>query len=307
MAENLHDPAEALLQSYSASGGINYIDAASTLPSRPAIDIACGELLSLLFPGFRGDPVSRDGELPDLTRSRIRTLHARLHPEMCKSLAREGHHAVEPEADRILSEFFAKLADLREMLWTDLDAAFEGDPAATSFEEIILAYPSLEAIAIQRMAHILYLAKLPLIPRMMTEWAHGRTGIDIHPGAKIGSHFFIDHGTGVVIGETTEIGSHVKVYQGVSFIARSLSAGRALRGQKRHPTVEDHVAIYAGTTVMGGDTVVGAGSTIGANVFLTHSVPPHSLVSYQEKEIAIVPKRERSANAGKQEERIDAR
>ena len=132
------------------------------------------------------------------------------------------------------------------MLWTDIDAAYEGDPAATSFEEIILAYPSLEAIAIQRMAHILYLADLPLIPRMMTEWAHGRTGIDIHPGAQIGSHFFIDHGTGVVIGETTKIGSHVKLYQGVSFMRALLSAGRALReGGKRHPTVEDHVAIYA--------------------------------------------------------------
>ena len=193
------------------------------------------------------------------------------------------------------------------MLFTDLDAAYEGDPAAGSFEEIILAYPSLEAIAIQRMAHILYLARLPLIPRMMTEWAHSRTGIDIHPGARIGSHFFIDHGTGVVIGETTQIGSHVKLYQGVSFIARSLSAGRALRGQKRHPTVEDHVAIYAGTTVMGGDTIVGAGSTIGANVFLTRSVPPHSLVSYQEKEIAIVPKRERSATIEKQEQHLKSR
>jgi serine O-acetyltransferase len=300
MDETSNHPAEALLRSYSASGGINYIDAASTLPSRAVVDTACGDLLSLLFPGFRGDPVSRDGELPDLTRGRIRSLHARLHPEMCKSLARrEGNQPVEPEADRILSDFFSKLAAVREMLWTDLDAAYEGDPAATSFEEIILAYPSLEAIAIQRMAHILYLAKLPLIPRMMTEWAHGRTGIDIHPGAKIGSHFFIDHGTGVVIGETTQIGSHVKLYQGVSFIARSLSAGRALRGTKRHPTVDDHVAIYAGTTVMGGDTVVGAGSTIGANVFLTHSVPPHSLVSYQEKEIAIVPKRERPAGSDK--------
>ena len=163
---------------------------------------------------------------PTLTRSRMRALHARLHPEMCKSLARrEGNDAVEPEADRILADFFSKLAEVREMLWTDLDAAYEGDPAATSFEEIILAYPSLEAIAIQRMAHILYLADLPLIPRMMTEWAHGRTGIDIHPGAQIGRHFFIDHGTGVVIGETTKIGSHVKLYQGVSFIARSLSGG----------------------------------------------------------------------------------
>ena len=146
--------------------------------------------------------------------------------------------------------------------------AYEGDPAATTYEEIILAYPSLEAIAIYRMAHLLY-GKVPLIPRIMTEWAHSRTGIDIHPGAQIGSHFFIDHGTGVVVGETTQIGSHVKLYQGVSFIARSLGAGQALRGKKRHPTIEDGVCIYAGTTIMGGDTVIGANSTIGANVFLT--------------------------------------
>ena len=162
---------------------------------------------------------------------------------------------------------------MRRILWTDIDAAYEGDPAAQSFEEIILAYPSLEAIAIYRMAHVLY-GKVPLIPRIMAEWAHSRTGIDIHPGAKIGSHFFIDHGTGVVIGETTEIGSNVRLYQGVSFIAKTLGAGRALRGKKRHPTVEDNVTIYAGTSVMGGDTVIGAGSTIGANVFLTQSVPP---------------------------------
>ena len=143
--------------------------------------------------------------------------------------------------------------------------------------------PALEAIAIYRMAHLLY-GKVPLIPRIMTEFGHAvRTGIDIHPGAEIGSHFFIDHGTGVVVGETTQIGSHVKLYQGVSFIARSLGAGQALRGKKRHPTIEGGVCIYAGTTIMGGDTVIGANSTIGANVFLTKSVPPHSLVSYPKK------------------------
>ena len=196
--------------------------------------------------------------------------------------------------------FFKELPDVRRLLWTDIDAAYEGDPAATTYEEIILAYPALEAIAIYRMAHLLY-GKVPLIPRIMTEWAHSRTGIDIHPGAKIGSHFFIDHGTGVVVGETTEIGSHVKLYQGVSFIARSLSAGKALRGKKRHPTIEDGVCIYAGTTIMGGDTVIGANSTIGANVFLTKSVPPNSLVYYEEKEVAIVPKRKHKPAATRDE------
>ena len=291
------DPAEALLRTYSAVGGINYLDAAATLPSRPAIDAACVELLSLLFPGFHGEPVIHPGDLPDVTRSRLRSLHARLQPEMCKSLARRGHSgSVEPDADRILNDFFSKIAEVREMLWTDIDAAYEGDPASTSFEEIILAYPSLEALAIQRLAHVLYQADLPLIPRMMTEWAHGRTGIDIHPGAQIGSHFFIDHGTGVVIGETCVIGSHVKLYHGVTLGARSFQKdeeGHIKKGGKRHPNVEDNVTIYPNSTVLGGETVIGARSTIGGNVFLTQSVPPDSLVAYDAKQFQVMLKRTR--------------
>ncbi|HEV8423065.1 MAG TPA: serine O-acetyltransferase [Chthoniobacterales bacterium] len=297
------DPTEALLRTYSADGGINYLDAAATLPSRPAIDTACVELLSLLFPGFHGAAVVHPGDLPDLTRSRLRSLHARLHPEMCKSLARRGRNgSVEPDADRILRDFFSKLAAVREILWTDIDAAFEGDPASTSFEEIILAYPSLEAIAIQRMAHILYQSDLPLIPRMMTEWAHSRTGIDIHPGAKIGSYFFIDHGTGVVIGETCEIGVHVKLYHGVTLGARSFQKddhGHVKKGGKRHPNVEDYVTIYPNSTILGGRTTVGARSTIGGNVFLMQSVPPDSLVYYEAKQMRVISKRERPAEQGK--------
>ncbi len=291
------DPAEALLRSYSADGGINYLDAAATLPSRPAIDAACVELLSLLFPGFRGEPIVHPSDLPALTRTRIRGLHARLHPEMCKSLARAGGNgSVEPNAERILRSFFSQIAALREILWTDLDAAYEGDPASSSFEEIILAYPSLEAIAIQRLAHVFYQESVPLIPRMMTEWAHSRTGIDIHPGAKIGSHFFIDHGTGVVIGETCVIGSHVKLYHGVTLGARSFQKdeeGHIKKGGKRHPNVEDNVTIYPNSTVLGGETVIGAGSTIGGNVFLTQSVPPGSLVAYDGKPFQIMLKRGR--------------
>jgi len=282
---------EELLQTYSETGGINYLDAAATLPSRLAIEAACAELMSLMFPGFRSEALVSSGDLAETTRVRIRNLHARLKTEMCRSLGKiPPDQATEAKADKLLSEFLADLPSVRRILWTDIDAAYEGDPAAKSYEEIILAYPALEAIAIYRMAHLLY-NKVPLIPRIMTEWAHSRTGIDIHPGAEIGSHFFIDHGTGVVVGETAKIGSHVKLYQGVSFIARSLSAGQALRGKKRHPTIEDGVCIYAGTTIMGGDTVIGANSTIGANVFLTRSVPPNSLVYYEEKEVAIVPKR----------------
>jgi serine O-acetyltransferase len=193
-----------------------------------------------------------------------------------------------------LLEFFQCFPEVRDLLNTDIDAAYEGDPAALNKEEVILSYPFLEAIAIQRLAHRLHRAGVPIIPRMMTEWAHGRTGIDIHPGATIGSYFFIDHGTGVVVGETSVIGDHVKMYQGVALIGRSLSGGQSLRGLRRHPTIEDHVTIYAGTTIMGAETVIGAHSTIGANVFLTHSVPPHSLVFYEEKQLRILDKKKRS-------------
>src|SRR5438477_9326810 len=286
---------DQLLQTYNETGGINYLDAAANLPSRQAIEAVCAELMSLMFPGFRGEALVDSADLPDITRSRIRNLRTRLKPEICKSFGDyPGTDQTQNKAEEILDFFMAQLPEVRKLLWTDIDAAYEGDPAAKSYEEIILAYPTLEAIAIYRMAHLLY-DKVPLLPRIMTEWAHSRTGIDIHPGAKIGSHFFMDHGTGVVLGETTELGSHVKLYQGVSFIARSLSAGQALRGKKRHPTVEDGVCIYAGTTIMGGDTVIGTNSTIGANVFLTKSVPPRSLVYYEEKEVRVVPKRAKQA------------
>jgi serine O-acetyltransferase len=186
------------------------------------------------------------------------------------------------------------LPRVRELLATDVEAAFEGDPAAGGRDEVILSYPFVEAIAIQRAAHVLYALEVPLIPRMMTEWAHSRTGIDIHPGANIGSHFFIDHGTGVVIGETSVIGHHAKLYQGVSLIARSLAGGQALRGQRRHPTLENNVTIYANATIMGGDTVIGAGSTIGASVFLTHTVPPRSLVLAEGQGFKVIDKNARS-------------
>src|SRR6476659_7036354 len=287
------DAVDELLQTYSATGGINYLDAAATLPSRQAIESVCAELMSLMFPGFRGEALVDSADLPDITRSRVRNLRSRLKPEICKSFGDyPGSDETQRKADELLDFFMSQLPEVRKRLWTDIDAAYEGDPAAKSYEEIILAYPALEAITIYRMAHLLY-NKVPLIPRIMTEWAHSRTGIDIHPGAEIGSHFFIDHGTGVVVGETTKIGSRVKLYQGVSFIARSLGAGQALRGKKRHPTIEDGVCIYAGTTIMGGDTVIGANSTIGANVFLMIRRPPHSLVYYEEKEVRVVPKRKK--------------
>ena len=181
-----------------------------------------------------------------------------------------------PEA--ITADFMGSLVRLRTYISEDVEAAFEGDPAASGYEEIVLSYPAIRALSIHRIAHELHLARVPLIPRVMSEYAHDRTGIDIHPGAQIGNHFFIDHGTGVVIGETTEIGDRVRLYQGVTLGATSLKASSSLRGVKRHPTVEDDVTIYAGAKILGGDTVIGAGSVIGGNVWLTESVEPGSRV-----------------------------
>ena len=294
------DAVDELLRTYGETGGINYLDAAATLPSRLAIESACTELMSLMFPGFRSEALVSSEDLAETTRTRVRNLQARLKKEICRSLGKiPSDEKTEREADEILRYFLSKLPEVRKMLWTDIDAAYEGDPAAQSYEEIILAYPALEAIAIQRMAHELYSKGLPLIPRIMTEWAHSRTGIDIHPGAKIGSHFFIDHGTGVVIGETCEIGSRVKLYHGVTLGARSFQKnehGKIKKGGKRHPKVEDDVTIYPNSTVLGGETVIGARSTIGGNVFLVQSVPPDSLVYYEEKQLQIVPKRPRKTD-----------
>jgi len=223
--------------------------------------------------------------------------------EVASRLAREIGRSLEyarppelPDKDlgaaarRLALQFLASLPRVRELLATDVEAAYNGDPAALSKDEVIVAYPFVEAIAAQRLAHELYLHGIALIPRMMTEWAHARSGMDLHPGAHIGTHFFVDHCTGTVVGETAVIGSHVKMYQGVGLVARSLAAGQQLRGKKRHPTLEDDVTIYAGATIVGGDTVVGAGSTIGANAFLMHSVPPRSLVLADDVKVKVLSK-----------------
>jgi len=279
--KNGTDAVNDLLATYGETGGINYLAAAATLPSRKTIEEACADLMSLMFPGFRGDALADSEDLPDITKSKIRTLRLRLKPEICKSFGDfPASDETKRKADDVLDFFVSQLPEVRKLLWTDIDAAYEGDPAAKSYEEIILAYPSLEAIAIYRMAHVLY-NKVPLIPRIMTEWAHSRTGMDLHPGARIGSHFFVDHCTGTVVGETCVIGDYVKMYHGVTLGAKSTSGGQQLRGKKRHPTIEDHVTIYPGATILGGETVIGAGSTIGGNVFLTTSVPANSLVVFE--------------------------
>jgi len=181
----------------------------------------------------------------------------------------------------LVEQFLPRLPEIRSQLAQDVEAAYEGDPAARSFAEIVVAYPSIRAIAIHRIAHALQSLRVPILPRMMSEHAHDRTGIDIHPGARIGRRFFIDHGTGVVVGETTEIGDRVRIYQGVTLGARSPRHGESLRGRKRHPTIHDDVTIYAGATILGGETVIGRGSVIGGNVWLTESIPAESRVIAQ--------------------------
>ncbi len=293
---------ESLVASYNHAGGINHLDG-KNLPSKRAISTITADLLRLLFPGFFDEKLIHSSEIEDETSTLLNTVVHNLESEVRKSLEYNPPPEV-PKKDvrsfaRALTvEFLGSLPDIRELLQTDTEAAFHGDPAALSKEEVIVAYPFIEAIAVQRLAHSLYLKNVPLIPRIMTEWAHSLTGMDLHPGAQIGTHFFVDHCTGTVVGETTIIGDHVKMYQGVGLVARSLAAGQQLRGQKRHPTIEDNVTIYAGATIMGGDTVVGEGSTIGANVFLTASVPPHSLVIQEAANVKVMSKKDRQKTAG---------
>jgi len=292
---------DQLLASYARVGGINHLDG-KNLPSKTAVCSITVDLLRLLFTGFFHDQIIHSSELKVETTALIDSVLGRLEDEIYKSLeyrTPEGmtKKQLRPAADSIAMEFLSNLPRLRDLLQTDAEAAFNGDPAALSKEEIIVAYPCMEAVAVHRLAHELYKKQVPLIPRIMSEWAHARTGMDLHPGAKIGTHFFVDHCTGTVIGETCDIGNHVKMYQGVGLVAASLKLGQALKGQKRHPTIEDRVTIYAGATIMGGDTVVGEGSTIGANVFLTHSVAPGSLVVPDEVKVRIMNKAERAKAA----------
>jgi serine O-acetyltransferase len=295
----LEDLTERLMASYVRAGGINHVDG-KNLPSKQAIAEIAADLLRLLFPGFFDEEPIHYSEIEAVTMGLLEGVLGRLENEIGKSLeyappAGVGDADLAEMAHALTLQFLGKLPRVRELLQTDTEAAYEGDPAAFSKDEVIVAYPFIEAIAVQRLAHELYLDNIPLIPRIMTEWAHSRTGMDLHPGAQIGTHFFVDHCTGTVVGETAILGNHVKMYQGVGLVAKSLAAGQALRGQKRHPTIKDRVTIYAGATIIGGDTVVGEGSTIGASVSLTTSVPANSLVVLEAARVKIIPKRSRES------------
>jgi serine O-acetyltransferase len=288
-----------LVASYAKAGGINHLDG-KNLPSKRIVTAITYDLLRLLFPGFFDEKLIHSSEIKVETAALLDSVLGTLEDEIRKSLEYRppdglSKKDIADEAHKLTAEFLGQLPRIREILHTDVEAAFNGDPAAASREEIIVSYPFVEAISVQRLAHELYLKNVALIPRIMSEWAHSRTGMDLHPGAAIGSHFFVDHCTGTVVGETAIIGNFVKMYHGVTLGAKSTAGGQQLRGKKRHPTIEDRVTIYPGATILGGDTVIGAGSTIGGNVFIMDSVQPNSLVIYDGLDVRVLNKTDKAA------------
>jgi serine O-acetyltransferase len=304
MNEKVSRAARTLVESYSGEGvKIHHLDR-RPLPSRDAAVSALDALHELLFPGYAGAQGLTGAGLRLHVESRLAWLYETLTEQIARA-AGHGHRleeacpVTERQATECAEEFIARLPAVREVLATDVRAAYEGDPAAACYDEIIFSYPGLYAITTYRLAHELHRLDVPLIPRIMTEHAHSRTGIDIHPGTRVGPSFFIDHGTGVVVGGTAVIGSGVKLYQGVTLGAFSFdkdSDGRLVRHTKRHPTIEDDVVVYAGATILGGDTCVGRGSVIGGNVWLTHSVPPGTRVLQDSPRLRIITPEEAAAS-----------
>lgn len=291
LKEDLPDLTDAIVQTYTEIGTINHLGHCP-LPRQEVIVSVIEDLKDILYPGYRrreglhmGNITYHVGDLIDGLHDKLTEQIARAlrHEKRVRSDSKKHEREIDYEAkgQQLAIAFLTRLPDIRSVLATDVKAAYSGDPACTSEDEIIFCYPGLDAITVYRLAHELDQLKIPFIPRIMTEWAHQQTGIDIHPGAKIGKYFFIDHGTGVVIGQTCEIGEHVKLYQGVTLGALSFdtdSDGNVVRGMKRHPTLQDRVVIYANATILGGKTTIGHGSVIGSSVWLTRSVEPHTTV-----------------------------
>jgi serine O-acetyltransferase len=289
LKESLPALTERIVETYEECGGINHLGH-SPLPSYREVVEILGDLREILFPGYgrrqnlhMGNVGYHVGDLVDSLHDRLTQQIARALRHDCK--ARELETDFEADAQLIAIRLLDSLIDLRKILAEDVQAAFDGDPAAKNVDEIIFCYPGLAAITVFRIAHELHQLGVPLIPRMMTEYAHSKTGIDIHPGATIGRRFFIDHGTGVVIGETTHIGDGVKIYQGVTLGALSFprdESGNILRNVKRHPTIEDDVVIYANATILGGKTVLGHNSVIGSSAWITSSIAPYTTVTIED-------------------------
>jgi serine O-acetyltransferase len=282
---------DRLVSTYEGDSGINFIDVRN-LPVRGAITHLIDSLMELLFPGYTGrHKVTRD-TVRSIVRNSLTELRRELAEQIELALRYQCRLKSCPTCDctdlafRYTDELLGKVPHIREILKTDIQAAYDGDPAASSFEEVVISYPYIDAITIHRIAHELYLKDVPLIPRMMSEYAHSKTGIDIHPGAKISDYFFIDHGTGVVIGETAVIGNRVKIYQGVTLGALSFpkdECGQIIRDRKRHPTLEDDVTVYAEATILG-DITIGKGAIVGGNVWIRESVPSGTMVAIAKPE-----------------------
>lgn len=291
---------ERIVATYSPDDGMNHLGHCP-LPSYEEVIEALLDLKDILYPGYRRRVGLHSGNITYHVGGLIDSLHDRLTVQIGRALRHEDrvikkHRDCDSEIDfeakgqAMAIEFLGRLPELRRTLATDVQAAFAGDPACQTTDEVVFCYPGFAATTVYRIAHEMLRLGVPFIPRMMTEWAHKQTGIDIHPGAKIGDYFFIDHGTGVVIGETCEIGRHVKIYQGVTLGALSFPTdadGHLVRGHKRHPTIEDRVVIYANATVLGGRTVIGHDSVIGSSVWVTRSVSPLTTVTLEKPQLKV--------------------
>jgi serine O-acetyltransferase len=301
LKEQLPNLTNRIVRTYTDVGKINHLGHCP-LPRYEDVIGAIEDLTDIIYPGYRRREGLHIGNVTYHVGDLIDRLHDTLTIQIARALRHDDRvssntrHECEDDMDyeakgqAMAISFLEKIPALREMLATDVQAAYDGDPACRNQDEVIFCYPGLEAITVYRLAHELHEFGVPFIPRMMTEWAHKQTGIDIHPGATIGHHFFIDHGTGVVVGETTHIGNHVKIYQGVTLGALSFPTdtnGNLLRNMKRHPTIEDRVVIYANATILGGKTVVGHDSVIGSSVWLTRSVAPHTTVTIESPRLRI--------------------
>ena len=307
IADHIQETIGSILEDYTKKRQIDNLNALSE-PDRRMINQLTDQLFYVIYPGYFRDRTYRFYEIRNHLTVSIEDIAFRLSKQIANCLQRDAirEHLekgkadvdvddeillpgeilqIKEKAEQITVDFFRRIPKIREYLETDLEAFYDGDPAAENLDEIILCYPGFYAISVFRMAHELYTMGVPMLPRIMTEYAHGQTGIDINPGATIGKYFFIDHGTGIVIGETTTIGEHVKIYQGVTLGALSTRGGRKLQNKKRHPTIEDHVTIYSGASILGGDTVIGKGSIIGGNVFITSSVEAETRVSVKNQEL----------------------
>ena len=293
LEQQIEGVVDAILEDYRHERDIDKLDILR-LPDKDVVIDVIQKLRRIVFPGFSRDKNYRIYNAKYNLSMLIEDVMFHLSRQIALVLQSEGGEkaASEERGRELCMAFLRTIPSVRAVVQTDLQASYDGDPAATSCDEIIFSYPGLFAITVYRLAHELHLLGVPMIPRMMTEYAHSVTGIDIHPGATIGKFFFIDHGTGIVIGETTVIGERVKLYQGVTLGALTTRGGQSLRGVRRHPTIEDNVTIYAGASILGGETVIGKDCVIGSNVFITHSIAPNTTVSVKNQELQFKARKE---------------